>query len=71
MANFRPTVLGKQTGAGGNDGGGVSRIRRVYLRDNSAGMAKSGLGLENPGTKGCNDINMELAGIRNFSEWRI
>lgn len=71
MANFCPAVLGKQTYASRNDCGGVSRTRRVFLRDNSAGVAKSGLGLENPGTKWCNDINMELAGIRNFSEWRI
>lgn len=38
----------------------------MFLRDNSAGMAKSGLELENPGAKRCNDVNMEMTGIRKF-----
>lgn len=71
MTNFRQTLSSKQTRAFRNTCGGVSRVRFVFLRDISAGMAKSGLELENPGTKRCNDVNTEMIGIGNFSEWRI
>lgn len=38
----------------------------MFLGDHSAGME-----LENPGAKRRDDINMEMTGIGNFSEWRV